>query len=46
MGAMVYGWNYRCVNREILAFLVILMYVLAVYCFIFQAILRIPKVSG
>lgn len=46
MGAMVYGWNYRAVNREILAFLVFLMYALAVYCFIFQAIFRIPKIVG
>jgi len=44
MFSILYGWNYKVVNRRLLVLLVGCMYILASYCFIFQALLRLPRI--
>jgi hypothetical protein len=44
MLSIVYGWNYRVVNRKVLVLFTGCLYALATYCFIFQALLRLPKI--
>ena len=43
MLGLLYAWNYRIVNEKILILGVLPMYFLAAYAFVFEGILRIPK---
>jgi hypothetical protein len=44
MFGILYAWNNRVVNRRFLILGVSCMYLLGVYCFVFEGLLRIPKV--
>ncbi|SDP47148.1 hypothetical protein [Desulforhopalus singaporensis] len=44
MIGVYYGWNYRAVNRVLLLYLAGVMYLFAGYGFIFQALLKLPKI--
>lgn len=44
MLGLLYAWSHRAVNSKILMLGVVPMYFLAVYTFIFEGLLRIPKV--
>ncbi len=41
---VLYGWNYQVINRRLLIFAVTPMFLLAAYSFIFEALIRIPRV--
>lgn len=40
---ILYGWNYAAINRRLLLFALIPMFLLAAYSFIFEALMRIPR---
>ncbi len=44
MFGLLYGWNYTAVNRRLLLLALTPMYSLAIYGFIFEGLLRIPRV--
>jgi hypothetical protein len=46
MLSILYAWNYQAVNRQVLALGVGALYLLGLYSFIFQALLRIPRTDG
>jgi hypothetical protein len=46
MLSILYAWNYEAVNRHVLALGVGALYLLGLYSFIFQALLRIPRTGG
>ena len=46
MLSILYAWNYQSVNRHVLALGVGALYLLGLYSFIFQALLRIPRTDG
>ncbi len=41
---ILYGWNHRVINQRLLILGLTPMFLLAMYAFIFQALLRIPRV--
>ncbi len=41
---ILYGWNYRAINGRLLIFALTPMFLLAMYGFIFEALMRIPRV--
>jgi hypothetical protein len=44
MFGILYGWNYTAINRRILILAMTPMFTLAVYFFIFEGLLRIPRI--
>jgi hypothetical protein len=44
MFGILYGWNYAAVNKRVLTLALAPMFTLAVYFFIFEGLLRIPRV--
>lgn len=45
MLGILYGWKHAVVNKQVLILGVSSMYLLGVYCFVFEALLRIPKTA-
>jgi len=42
---ILYGWNYAVINRRLLVLCLTPMFILAMYSFIFEALIRIPKIT-
>ncbi len=45
MLGMLYGWHHQVINRRLILLGVLALFCLAGYVFIFEALLRIPRVA-